>query len=189
MDDLQKGSKKLIRAWASYDWANSVYFLVITSTIFPIYYGSLFGDNLYIDIFGQSLKNTALISYTTAAAFAVVAVLSPILSGVADYIGNKKSFMQFYTYVGALSCVGLYWFELDNIYFGLLCYFFASVGAWLSWVFYNSYLPDIAHPKQMDKASALGYSLGYVGSVLLLLVNLSMVLNPTIYGIEGRINY
>ena len=185
MDDLQKGSKKLIRAWASYDWANSVYFLVITSTIFPIYYGSLFGDNLYIDVFGQSLKNTALISYTTAAAFAVVAILSPILSGIADYIGNKKSFMQFYTYVGALSCVGLYWFDLDNIYIGLLCYFLASVGAWLSWVFYNSYLPEIAHPKQMDKASALGYSLGYVGSVLLLLVNLGMVLNPSMYGIEG----
>ena len=185
MGHLQKGSKKLIRAWASYDWANSVYFLVITSTIFPIYYGSLFGDNLYIEILGQPLKNTALISYTTAAAFAVVAVLSPILSGVADYIGNKKSFMKLYTYIGALSCVGLYWFNLDNIYFGLLCYFLASVGAWLSWVFYNSYLPEIAHPKQMDKASALGYSLGYVGSVLLLLVNLSMVLNPSIYGIEG----
>ena len=186
MGQLQKGSKKLIRAWASYDWANSVYFLVITSTIFPIYYGTLFGDNLYIDVFGQSFKNTALISYTTAAAFAVVAVLSPILSGIADYIGNKKTFLQFYTYLGALSCVGLYWFNLDNIYFGLLCYFLASVGAWLSWVFYNSYLPDIAHPKQMDKASALGYSLGYVGSVLLLLVNLSMVLNPSMYGIEGN---
>jgi UMF1 family MFS transporter len=182
---LQKGSNTLIRAWASYDWANSVYFLVITSTIFPIYYGSLFADSLYIEIFGQSLKNTALISYTTSAAFAVVAILSPILSGIADYVGNKKSFMKFYTYVGALSCVGLYWFDLDNIYFGLICYFFASVGAWLSWVFYNSYLPDIAHPEQMDKASALGYSLGYVGSVLLLVVNLSMVLNPSLYGIEG----
>ena len=100
---LQKGSNTLIRVWASYDWANSVYFLVITSTIFPIYYGSLFADNLYIEIFGQSLKNTALISYTTAAAFAVVAILSPILSGIADYVGNKKSFMKFYTYVGALS--------------------------------------------------------------------------------------
>lgn len=182
---LQKGSDTLIRAWASYDWANSVYFLVITSTIFPIYYGSLFTDSLYIEIFGQSFKNTALISYTTAAAFAVVAILSPILSGIADYVGNKKSFMKFYTYVGALSCVCLYWFNLDNIYFGLICYFFASVGAWLSWVFYNSYLPDIAHPEQMDKASALGYSLGYVGSVLLLVVNLSMVLNPSLYGIEG----
>ena len=182
---LQKGSNTLIRAWASYDWANSVYFLVITSTIFPIYYGSLFADNLYIEIFGQLLKNTALISYTTAAAFAVVAILSPILSGIADYVGNKKSFMKFYTYVGALSCIGLYWFNLDNIYFGLICYFFASVGAWLSWVFYNSYLPDIAHPEQMDKASALGYSLGYIGSVLLLVVNLSMVLNPSLYSIEG----
>ncbi|MEC7658760.1 MAG: MFS transporter, partial [Bacteroidota bacterium] len=182
---LQKGSTTLIRVWASYDWANSVYFLVITSTIFPIYYGSLFADNLYIEIFGQSLKNTALISYTTAAAFAVVAILSPILSGIADYVGNKKSFMKFYTYVGALSCIGLYWFNLDNIYFGLICYFFASIGAWLSWVFYNSYLPDIAHPEQMDKASALGYSLGYIGSVLLLVVNLSMVLNPSLYSIEG----
>ena len=185
MGHLKKGSKKLIRAWASYDWANSVYFLVITSTIFPLYYGTLFGDSLYIDVFGQSFKNTALISYTTASAFAVVAILSPILSGVADYIGNKKSFMKFYTYLGALSCVGLYWFELDNIYFGLLSYFFASVGAWLSWVFYNSYLPDIAYHKQMDKASALGYSMGYVGSVLLLLINLNMVLNPSMYGIEG----
>ena len=182
---LQKGSNTLIRVWASYDWANSVYFLVITSTIFPIYYGSLFADNLYIEIFGRSLKNTALISYTTAAAFAVVAILSPILSGIADYVGNKKSFMKFYTYVGALSCIGLYWFNLDNIYFGLICYFFASVGAWLSWVFYNSYLPDIAHPEQMDKASALGYSLGYIGSVLLLVVNLSMVLNPSLYSIDG----
>ena len=145
----------------------------------------MFADNLYIEIFGQLLKNTALISYTTAAAFAVVAILSPILSGIADYVGNKKSFMKFYTYVGALSCIGLYWFNLDNIYFGLICYFFASVGAWLSWVFYNSYLPDIAHPEQMDKASALGYSLGYIGSVLLLVVNLSMVLNPSLYSIEG----
>ena len=93
--------------------------------------------------------------------------------------------MKFYAYVGALSCIGLYWFNLDNIYFGLICYFFASVGAWLSWVFYNSYLPDIAHPEQMDKASALGYSLGYIGSVLLLVVNLSMVLNPSLYSIEG----
>jgi UMF1 family MFS transporter len=163
MGDLQKGSKKLIRAWASYDWANSVYFLVITSTIFPIYYGSLFGDNLYIDCVWAVFKNTALISYTTAAAFAVVAVLSPILSGVADYIGNKKSFMQFYTYVGALSCVGLYWFDLDNIYIGLLCYFFASVGAWLSWVFYNSYLPDIAHPQADGQSECVGLFIGLCG--------------------------
>ena len=185
MDDLQKGSKKLIRAWASYDWANSVYFLVITTAIFPIYYGSVFDNISSINVFGLSIKKTALIIYTSASSFAVVAVLSPILSGVADYLGNKKSFLKFFTYVGSLSCIGLYWFNLDNIYFGLLCYFLASVGAWLSWVFYNSYLPDIAHPKQMDKASALGYSLGYVGSVLLLLVNLSMVLNPSMYGIEG----
>ena len=185
MGYLQKGSKKLIYAWASYDWANSVYFLVITTAIFPIYYTEIFYKISSVTVFGLSIKKTALIIYTSATSFAVVAVLSPILSGVADYLGNKKSFLKFYTYLGALSCIGLYWFNIENIYFGLLCYFLASVGAWLSWVFYNAYLPEIVHPNQMDKASALGYSLGYVGSVLLLLVNLSMVLNPSIYGIEG----
>ena len=125
MDHLQKGSKRLIRAWVSYDWANSVYFLVITSTVFPIYYGALFGEDLYIDFLGQSMKNTALISYTTAAAFALVAMISPILSGIADYMGNKKRFMQFFCYLGALSCAGLYWFELESIYLGLLFYFLA----------------------------------------------------------------
>ena len=185
MGYLQKGSKKLIYAWASYDWANSVYFLVITTAIFPIYYTEIFYKISSVTVFGLSIKKTALIIYTSATSFAVVAVLSPILSGVADYLGNKKSFLKFYTYLGGLSCIGLYWFNIENIYFGLLCYFLASVGAWLSWVFYNAYLPEIVHPNQMDKASALGYSLGYVGSVLLLLVNLSMVLNPSIYGIEG----
>lgn len=185
MKHLEKGSKRLIRAWVSYDWANSVYFLVITSTVFPIYYGALFGDDLYIDFLGYSMKNTALISYTTAAAFALVALISPILSGIADYMGNKKRFMQFFCYLGAASCAGLYWFELESIYVGLLFYFLASVGAWSSLVFYNSYLPDIAHPEQMDRASALGYSMGYVGSVLLLLFNLAMVLNPSWFGITG----
>ena len=123
MGYLQKGSKKLIYAWASYDWANSVYFLVITTAIFPIYYTEIFYKISSVTVFGLSIKKTALIIYTSATSFAVVAVLSPILSGVADYLGNKKSFLKFYTYLGGLSCIGLYWFNIENIYFGLLCYF------------------------------------------------------------------
>jgi len=108
---LVKGSKKLINAWAFYDWANSVYPLVISSAIFPIYYGMVFSENNQIDFFGYSVKNTAMISFVTALAFIVVALISPILSGIADYVGNKKKFMKFFVLMGSISCVGLYWFN------------------------------------------------------------------------------
>ncbi|HMI06014.1 MAG TPA: MFS transporter [Flavobacterium sp.] len=186
MADLPKGSKKLLNAWAFYDWANSVYPLVISSAIFPIYYEKLFlNRDHYIHVFGTNLKNSALISFVTAAAFLMVAFISPLLSGIADYVGNKKSFMRFFCYLGALSCMGLYWFELSDIYVGLLFYFLGLIGFWGSLVFYNSYLPDIAFPEQQDKISAKGYSLGYIGSVILLIFNLAMVMKPDLFGITG----
>ena len=180
-----KGSKKLINAWVFYDWANSVYPLVISSAVFPIYYGALFAENNIIQVFDYEVKNTAMISFVTAAAFIVVALLSPLLSGIADYVGNKKRFMKFFVYTGAFCCMGLYGFQLDTIYLGLIIYFLALIGYWSSLVFYNSYLPDIAFPEQQDRVSAKGFSMGYVGSVLLLLFNLSMVLKPDWYGITG----
>ena len=186
MNKLEKGSKKLLNAWAYYDWANSVYPLVITSAVFPIFYESLFSDKShYITVFGMSLKNSALISFVTAVAFLKVAFISPLLSGIADYVGNKKSFMKFFCYMGALSCMGLYFFNLENIYIGLLFYFMGLIGFWGSLVFYNSYLPDIAYPEQQDKISAKGYSLGYIGSVVLLVANLAMIMKPEWFHITG----
>ena len=182
---LKKGSEKLINAWAFYDWANSVYSLVISSAIFPIYYGALFADNNIVNILGYEVKNTAMISFVMAAAFTVVAFMSPLLSGIADYIGNKKRFMKIFVYMGSLSCIGLYWFDLETLYLGYFFYFLAMIGLWASLVFYNSYLPDIAFPEQQDRASAKGFSLGYVGSVLLLLFNLAMVMKPQWFGIGG----
>jgi len=182
---LEKGSKKLINAWAFYDWANSVYSLVISSAIFPIYYGLIFSETNSIPFFGYEVKNTAMISFVTASAFLVVAFMSPLLSGIADYIGNKKLFMKLFVYIGSVSCLGLYWFEIETIYMGLLFYFLAMIGLWASLVFYNSYLPDIAFPHQHDRASARGFSMGYIGSVLLLLFNLTMVMKPQWYGIMG----
>ncbi|WP_459209293.1 MFS transporter [Aquimarina rhabdastrellae] len=176
MQRLPKGHKKLLNAWASYDWANSVYSLTIVSAVFPIFYGALFDKGEEIAIFGKFIRSTPLINYTTAIGFIIVALSSPILSGIADYLGNKKFFMKFFNYLGALSCIGLYWFSKETIYFSLLCYIFALVGFWGSIVFYNSYLPDIAYPEQQDKVSAKGYSLGYIGSVILLIVNLAMVM-------------
>ncbi|MBC8303988.1 MAG: MFS transporter [Pelagibacterales bacterium] len=182
----KKGDPKVLNAWAFYDWANSVYPLVISSSVFPIYYGALFLDDLYIEVFGFNFKNTALISFLTAFAFIILSFITPLLSGIADYMGNKKTFLKFFCYLGSLSCIGLYWFDLENIYIGLFFYFLALISFWASLVFYNSYLPDIAYKEQQDYISAKGYAMGYIGSVILLIFNLGMVLSPNSFGIEGE---
>ena len=190
MSEFIKGSKKLLNAWAFYDWANSVYTLTIASSIFPIFYSALFVSQTekLVPAFGMVFKSTALITYVTAFTFLVVAITSPILSGIADYVGNKKSFMKFFCYVGGLGCIGLYWFSLDSIHISLVFYFMGLIGYWGSLVFYNSYLPDIAYPEQQDKVSAMGFSMGYIGSVILLLVNLAMVMKPDWFGFETSIS-
>ena len=178
MANFEKGSKKLLNAWAFYDWANSVYTLTIASSIFPIFYSALFLSEIkVVNAFCFEFKSTALITFVTAFTFLVVAFTSPILSGIADYVGNKKNFMKFFCYTGGLGCIGLYWFSLDNIHLSLLFYFMGLIGYWGSLVFYNSYLPDIAYPEQQDSVSAKGFSMGYFGSVLLLVVNLIMVMS------------
>ena len=180
MQQLQKGDSKLLNAWAFYDWANSVYALVISSTIFPLYYGALFRQKNIEEIvlFGFSIRSEALISYVTALGFLIIAFISPLLSGIADYLGNKKFFLKLFCYVGAISCMSLYFFSIDDdmVVLSLVSYLLALIGFWGSLVFYNSYLPDIAHKEQQDKISAKGFSLGYVGSVVLLLICLAMVM-------------
>jgi MFS transporter, UMF1 family len=179
---LQKGKKKILNAWAFYDWANSVYTLVIISSIFPLFYNSLFSEKSTNVIFlGMQVKNTALITFVSAMAFLVVSFISPLLSGIADYVGNKKRFMQFFCYLGASSCIGLYWFDTNHIYLSMLFYFSGLIGYWGSLVFYNSYLPDIAFEDQQDGLSAKGYSMGYIGSVLLLILCLFFII-----GKEGQ---
>ncbi|MDM1528988.1 MFS transporter [Myroides odoratimimus] len=184
MKSFVKGDKKLLNAWAFYDWANSVYALVISSSIFPLYYGSLFRE-LNIDSFdfwGTSIKSESIISYITAIGFLIVCILSPILSGIADYLGTKKFFMKLFCGIGSISCMLLYFFSLDYMLLSLLIYMFGLIGFWGSLVFYNSYLPDIAFTEQQDRISAKGYALGYIGSVILLLLNLLLVMKYDVFG-------
>lgn len=181
METLKKGDKKLLNAWAFYDWANSVYTLVIASAIFPIFYELIFKErgNNVVFVFGYEIKDTAMITFVTALAFLIVAFISPFLSGIADYIGNKKAFMRFFCYLGGLSCISLYWFNLENLFISYMAYLLGLIGFWASLVFYNSYLPDIAYPEQQDKVSARGFSMGYIGSTILLIINLAMVMSAT----------
>ena len=181
---LQKGDKKLINAWAFYDWANSVYPLVITTAVFPLFYGIITGGkDAQVTFLGTQWNNTVLYSYTLSVSFLVVAFISPILSSIADYMGNKKRFLQFFCLLGSFSVMALYFFDsIDRLWVGITFSILASIGFWGSLVFYNAYLTEVAFPEQQDKVSAKGFIHGYIGSVFLLILILTMIMYPDLYG-------
>ncbi len=186
MSVFKKGDKKVENAWAMYDWANSVYHLVITSTIFPIYYTSVTNTaSGKVDFLGLKFVPDALYVDALSFAFLVIAAISPLLSGIADYRGNKKSFMKFFCYMGALACSAMYYFTASNLWLGIVLVIFACIGYAGSIVFYNAYLPEIVEPHDQNRVSAKGFALGYIGSSILLILNLVMVLKPSLIGLSG----
>lgn len=185
---LKKGDKKLINAWAFYDWANSVYSLVISTAVFPIYYSGLTESfsNLegQITFLGTQWNPTTLYDYTLAFSFLMVAFMSPILSGIADYTGNKLKFLKAFCLLGSLSVMSLFFFKgEETLWVGIVFTILASIGFWGSIVFYNAYLPEVAHPNQQDDVSAKGFIFGYTGSIILLLLSLVMINKPELFGI------
>ncbi|MEN9963603.1 MAG: hypothetical protein RL582_698 [Bacteroidota bacterium] len=187
---IKTASKKIINGWAMYDWASSVYNLVITSTIFPAYFAAVTGDDNEntidkVTLFGREFINTSLYNYTLALAFIIVAFFSPLLSSIADYKGNKKHFLRFFCTMGSVGCSTLYFFDGSSIIFGLVGMLVACVGFWGAWVFYNAYLPEIAAEEDRDRISAKGFIMGYVGSVLLQLICFVLVLKPELFGVNG----
>ncbi len=189
---MQTAPKKIVNAWAMYDWANSAYNLVITSTIFPAYFEAVAVDNKEISkttvtFLGRQFENTALYNYSLAFAMLIVAVMSPLLSSIADYKGNKKKFLSFFMTMGSLSCASMYFFDKDTLGLGIAAIIIACIGFWGSQVFYNSFLPEIAAPEDRDRISAKGFAYGYVGSVLLQLICFVFVLMHDTFGItEGK---
>lgn len=194
---MQKTDKKLVNAWAMYDWANSAYNLVITSTIFPAYYvgitaSKIAGEPSTVSFFGHRFINTALQNYALGIVFLLVAFSSPILSSIADYRRNKKIWLRWFSYLGSASCVALFFylpngsteFGVGRTEFGIIAFSVAALGYWSSLVFYNSYLPDIAAPEDRDAVSAKGFSMGYIGSVLLQIICFVIIVTPSTFGLD-----
>ena len=185
---LKRGDKKLINAWAFYDWANSVYSLVISTAVFPIYYAAVTKDRVVSFLGMQWEHPDALFSYSISFSMLIVAFISPILSGIADYTGNKLKFLKAFCLIGSLSVMSLYFFtSTDTVWVAIIFSVLASIGFWGSIVFYNAYLPEVALPEQQDKASAKGFMFGYFGSILLLLLNLVMIQKPNWFGFESSV--
>lgn len=192
---MEKGNKKTIRAWAFYDWANSVFPLVITSAIFPNFYlavtslkneaGEIINSN--VSFFGNDIRNSVIYTFVYSFALSLVVLITPVLSGIADYYGNKKSFLKFFCYLGAISCMGLFFFDAKHIELSFIPFITATVGFWGSLVYYNSYLPEIADEKDQDAVSAKGFALGYFGSSLLLIICLVLITTKTAYNSFGDV--
>lgn len=185
---MQTASKKVINGWAMYDWANSVYNLVITSTIFPAYFEAMTGDGNddtvdTVRFLGREFVNTALYNYALAVAFGIVAIMSPLLSSIADYKGNKKSFLRFFMMMGSVACSLLFFYGKTNLWLGITAMVVACIGYWSSLVFYNSYLPEIAAVEDRDKVSARGFAMGYIGSVVLQVVCFVFLMGNEMFGI------
>lgn len=178
---MQTANKKVINGWAMYDWANSAYSLIITSSIFPAYFVTIAPEK--VQLLGRTFDRVPLASYMISFSFLIIAILSPILSSIADYKGNKLAFMKAFCYLGAAACIGLTFLTENNIPFGIVCAMLGSVGFAGSIVFYNAYLPEIAAEEDQDRVSAKGFSLGYVGSVLLMVVCLAFIISNDSMGL------
>ena len=186
---MQKNNPRIINAWCMYDWANSVHALVIVASIFPVYFSATAlsaSGTPEIDFFGFSVKSSVLFSYTVSISFLLTAAMIPLCTAVADSTGNKKQFMKFFCYTGAISCMLLFFFTRETLTFSILIFGLSLIGWSGSIVFYDSYLPEIATEENFDRYSARGFSMGYLGSVLLLIFNLSMILFPSFYGITDK---
>ena len=184
---IVQGDKKVIRGWVMYDWSNSVFQLTITTAIFPLYYTAITqnGGNSTVSFFGAEVINTVLYSWAIASAFLLVAILSPLLSSMADYSGRRKTFMKVFTWIGAIGCSLLFFFDKDHIEMGVIAFSLGTFGYAGSIVFYNSFLPVIARPEDHDRISARGYSMGYLGGVILLLAQLVVITKPGWFGIPA----
>ncbi len=181
---MQTAPKKVVNGWAMYDWANSAYNLVITSTIFPSYFEAITGDGNeatktdMVHFLGRDFVNTSLYNYALAFAMLIVAFMSPLLSSIADYRGSKKSFMNFFLTLGSMACVTMFFFDKHTLGLGIASMIIACIGFWASIVFYNSFLPEIAAPQDRDRISAKGFSYGYIGSVILQVICFVFVFKP-----------
>ena len=181
--NFEINDKRIENAWAMFDWANSSYALVITTAIFPTYFNGIIDDEFRF--LGLKLTDTSLFSYSISVAYILIALSLPILSGIADYGGKRMAFMKFFTTIGAISCMSMFFFvDMDDLALGLATFMLAIIGFAGGQIFYNSFLPIIVSEDQYDRVSAKGFTYGYIGSVILLIINLMMIQKPDWFGLS-----
>ncbi|MDE0166796.1 MAG: MFS transporter [Bryobacterales bacterium] len=167
-----------LRAWAMYDWANSAFATTIMAAVLPVYYHQVAAVDL-----PENLR-TAYWGYTQTVALVIVAFLSPVLGAAADSLGAKKSFLRFFISFGFAGCLALWFATQGRWLFASIAFIVGNIGFAAADVFYESLLPHIASPQEIDRVSTAGYALGYVGGGLLLAVQLAWITSPQTFGLS-----
>ncbi|MFA5507294.1 MAG: MFS transporter [Vulcanimicrobiota bacterium] len=165
-----------LRAWALYDWANSAFLCTIITAVYPIYFAQVSASGL------EPARTTAIFAGATTVALSVVAVLAPILGALADSYALRKKLLGAFLALGVLATAGLAWTGPGDWQAGALLFILANIGASGSFVFYDSLLPHVARPEEVDRVSTAGYALGYLGGGILLAVNLLWIMKPDLFG-------
>src|SRR5687768_3006354 len=170
------------RAWAWYDWANSVYFTTVITAVFPSFFATYAAAGL------EPARATARYGLITTASVLVVAIASPVLGALADHSGIKKKLLAMFMAIGVVACASMVFITEGNIALASALFFVGNIGVSGSLVFYDSLLPHVARPEETDRVSAAGYAMGYVSGGVLLLINLAWILQPERFGFESSVS-
>ncbi len=167
--------RRPVLGWAFYDWANSAFATTVMAGFFPVFYSAISKDV-------STQDSQFWFNITLAGSSLMVALFAPILGAIADQGGNRKKFLVFFAFLGALMTAGLAWVHVGQWWLGLAFYAFGTVGFSGANIFYDSMLVDVAEEEEFDMVSAYGYSAGYIGGGLLFVVNVLMVTRPEMFG-------
>ena len=166
-----------LRAWAMYDWANSAFWSTIVTAVFPAFFGSYAAAGM------NGVESTSLFAWGTTAALTIVALTAPVLGALADHRPLKKRLLFLFLVIGVTATLLMATIGRGQWLYALVLFMVANIGVASTLVFYDSLLPHLAAPDQVDRASTAGYAIGFTGGGILLLVNLAWILKPALFGL------
>ena len=184
-----KNDKREIFGWMLYDWANSAFYTTVVAVLLGPYLIALAekavgkeGVILNLGLF--NVTPGGLPAFCIALSVLAMVILLPILGAVADYTNLKKSLMAFFCYVGVLTSAMLFFVKGDSYVWGSILLVIANMSFASANVFYNAFLIDITTEDKRDKISSYGYGAGYIGGVVMLIMNLWLINNAENFGID-----